>query len=163
MHSPRFPGVAQRAPGDNRGGSGRRLDGKAAIPKSAIPRWACSLQQIAKLLVHLATGPENATRAALALLVAKTAADEGHDVRVFLAGDAVQLARRETAEATTGVGTGNVHEHLTALRQAEVPIYLSGMSSQARGVEPDASEGAELAPPQKLVELALDADRTLTY
>ena len=47
---------------------------------------------MAKLLVHLATGPENPTRAALALLVARTAAEEGHDVRLFVAGDAVHLA-----------------------------------------------------------------------
>jgi predicted peroxiredoxin len=46
-----------------------------------------------KLLVHSATGPENPTRAALALLVARTAAEEGHDVRLLLAGDAVHLAR----------------------------------------------------------------------
>lgn len=118
---------------------------------------------MAKLLVHLATGPENATRAALALLVAKTAVSEGHDVSVFLAGDAVQLARTETAEATNGVGTGNVQEHLTALRDAGVPIFLSGMSSKARGVSPDTLEGAELAPPEKLVELSIAADRTLTY
>ena len=34
---------------------------------------------MAKVLVHLATGPEHPTRAALALLVARTAAEEGHD------------------------------------------------------------------------------------
>jgi uncharacterized protein len=116
---------------------------------------------VAKLLVHLATGPENATRAALALLVAKTAADEGHQVQLFLAGDAVQLARRETAEAVQGAGTGNAAEHWDALLAAGVPIFLSGMSSKARGVEP--AQGIELAQPKKLVELAAKADTTLTY
>lgn len=118
---------------------------------------------MAKLLVHLATGPENPTRAALAFLVAKTAADEGHEVDVFLAGDAVQLARAETADATQGVGTGNVSEHWAALRTADVPIYLSGMSSKARGIDASTAEGVELVPPQKLVELAAEADSTLTY
>jgi hypothetical protein len=42
-----------------------------------------------------------------------------------------------------------------------VTIFLSGMSSEARGVE--AGEGFELVPPQKLVELATSADTTLTY
>jgi hypothetical protein len=38
------------------------------------------------------------------------------------------------------------------------------MSSNARGLEPDAiAEGAEMAPPTKLVELAAWADSTLTY
>jgi hypothetical protein len=40
-------------------------------------------------------------------------------------------------------------------------IYLSGMSSKARGI--DGGEGFELAPPQKLVELAVWAEKTLTY
>lgn len=114
-----------------------------------------------KLLVHLATGPENPTRAALALLVARTAAGEGHDVRVFLAGDAVHLARPETAAAVQGVGTGSLEEHWAALREAGVAIYLSGLSSKARGIE--GGQGVELSPPQKLVELAVWADTTLTY
>ena len=114
-----------------------------------------------KLLVHLATGPENPTRAALALLVARTAAGEGHEVQVFLAGDAVQLARPATADAVHGVGTGAFAEHWSALRQAGVPIHLSGLSSKARGI--DGGEGVALSPPQKLVELAVWADSTLTY
>ena len=118
---------------------------------------------MASLLIHLATGPENPTRAALAFLVAKTAAEEGHEVHVFLAGDAVQLARGETANATQGIGTGSVSEHWAALRAANVPIYLSGMSSKARGIDADTAEGVELMPPQKLVELAVEADSTLTY
>lgn len=116
---------------------------------------------MAKLLVHLATGPENPTRAALALLVARTAAAEGHEVRVFVAGDGVQLARRQTAEAVHGVGTGSFAEHWAALLEAGVPILLSGLSSRARGVE--AGPGVELAPPERLVELAVWADSALTY
>lgn len=113
------------------------------------------------LLVHSATGPENPTRAALALLIARTAAEGGHDVRVFLAGDAVHLAREATAAAVNGVGTGNAGEHLAALRAAGVTLHLSGMSSKARGIE--GGEGTELCPPAKLVELAGWADTTLTY
>ena len=116
---------------------------------------------MAKLLVHIATGPENPTRAALGLLIARTAADEGHEVRVFLAGDAVQLVREETAAAATGIGTGPVAEHLESLRAAGVPLFLSGMSSKARGIE--GGEGYELAPPQKLVELAAWSDTALVY
>ncbi len=117
---------------------------------------------MAKLLVNLATGPENPTRAALALLVAKTAADEGHEVSVFLAGDAVQLLRPETAAATHGIGTGSFQEHWAALRDAGIPVYASGMSSKARGIDEETA-GVQLAPPQKLVELATSAATTLTY
>jgi uncharacterized protein len=119
---------------------------------------------MAKLLVHLATGPENPSRAALALLVARTAMDEGHEVSVFLAADAVQFARPATATAAHGIGTGSLGEHWEALATGGVPIFLSGMSSNARGVDPDhLAEGVEFAQPQKLVELALWADSSLTY
>jgi uncharacterized protein len=119
---------------------------------------------MAKLLIHLATGPENPTRGALALLVARTAVDEGHDVQVFIAGDGVHYARPATASTVHGVGTGSFGEHWEALGRDGVPIFLSGMSSNARGLEPDAiAEGAEMAPPTTLVELAVWADSTLTY
>ena len=116
---------------------------------------------MARILVHSATGPDDPTRAALALLIAKTAAEEGHEVQVFLAGDGVHLASPETAEATNGLGTGSVVEHLAALRNAGLTVFLSGMSSKARGI--DGGQGFELAPPQKLVELAVWAENTLTY
>ena len=38
-----------------------------------------------RLLVHIATGPENPTRAALGLLVARTALAKGDDVDLFFA------------------------------------------------------------------------------
>ncbi len=116
-----------------------------------------------RLFVNLATGPENPTRAALAFLVARTAADEGHEVRLFLAGDAVQLVRPETAEAAHGIGTGSVAEHWQALTEAGVPVALSGLSSKARGVDGSTTGGVELAPPARLVELAAWADTTLVY
>jgi predicted peroxiredoxin len=119
---------------------------------------------MSKFLVHLTTGPENTTRASLALLVARTAHEDGHDVRLFLAGDAVQLARPATGSLAQGIGTGSFGEHWGALASAGVPIYLSGMSSQARGLEAEGlSEGAELSTPQVLVELADWADTTLVY
>jgi predicted peroxiredoxin len=116
---------------------------------------------MARLLVHVATGPENPTRAALGLLIAKTAASEGHEVRVFLAGDGVHLLRPETAEAVEGVGTGSVAQHLAALREAGVEISASGMSSKARGIE--GGEDVTLSPPEKLVELLEWSEKSLSY
>ena len=66
---------------------------------------------MARLLFHVATGPENPTRVALAFLVAKAAAAQGHEVDVFLAGDCVNVLRDETMDALHGVGTGSLREH----------------------------------------------------
>jgi predicted peroxiredoxin len=114
-----------------------------------------------RLLVHIATGPENPTRLALGLLVARTALDEGHTVDVFVAGDGVDVLRPETRDAVQGIGTGSAAEHWQALRDGGARLYGSGMSSQARGVE--AGEGVELAPPKVLVRLIAEADRVVSY
>jgi predicted peroxiredoxin len=118
-----------------------------------------------RLLVHIATGPENATRAALGLLVARTAVESGHDVDLFLAGDAVGLIRPETLAVGAGIGTGSMREHVDALVAGGARFYLSGMSSKARGVSAETTGGVAvtLAPPTKLVELAFEADRVLSY
>lgn len=117
------------------------------------------------LLVHLASGPEHPTRAALAFLVARTAAEGGHDVSIFLAGDAVALLRDATMDATQGIGTGSVSEHYSAFVAAGGRTYASGMSSKARGVDASAAgdKQVEFAPPDRLVELILAADKVVTY
>lgn len=120
---------------------------------------------MAKLLVHVTCGPENPTKAALAFLVARAAVDEGHEVSMFVAGDGVQLLRDSVLDALTGLGTGSLRESYDAVVAAGTRIYASGMSSKARGVgEPDLEgKPVELAMPSRLVELALEADRVITY
>ena len=120
---------------------------------------------MAKILVHLTTGPENPTRAALAFLVAKAAVDEGHEVNLFLAGDSVQLLRDSVLDALVGLGTGSLRESYDAVVASGARIYASGMSSKARGLTDPDLEGkpVELAMPNKLVQLALESDRVLTY
>jgi predicted peroxiredoxin len=120
---------------------------------------------MARILVHITNGPEHPTRAALGFLVAKTAAGEGHEVSLFLAGDAVQLLRDEVLDNLSGLGTGSLRESYDALAAAGVRFYLSGMSSKARGLTASELEGkpAELAMPDVLVRLVLDHDRALTY
>lgn len=116
---------------------------------------------MAKILVHVTRGPEDPTRAALGFLVARAATEEGHEVSMFLAADAVQLLRDEVLDNLTGLGTGSLRESYDAVVAAGGRLYASGMSSKARGVELDGR--AEPALPGKLVALALEHDRVLTY
>jgi uncharacterized protein len=104
-----------------------------------------------KLLVHIATGPENPTRLALGLLVARTALGEGHEVAVFLAGDGVDAARPEARDLLPGVGTGSVAEHWQALREGGARLFASGLSGKARGVAAGGSDELQMAPPDVLV------------
>ena len=118
-----------------------------------------------KLLVHITSGPESPTRAALGLLVARAGIDEGHDVSVFLAGDATQLIRDAVLDSLTGLGTGSLRQSFDVVVAGHGRFYVSGMSSKARGVTEDDLSGkpAEFAMPNRLVQLAFEADRVFTY
>jgi predicted peroxiredoxin len=118
-----------------------------------------------RILIHLTSGPENPTKAALAFLVARTAIEQGHSVTLFLAGDAVQVLRDGVLDSLTGVGTGKLREHYDAIVKGGGRFYLSGMSSSARGLTAADLQGkpAELAPPAILLKLTLDSDRMFTY
>jgi uncharacterized protein len=120
---------------------------------------------LGSLLVHVTHGSEAPTRAALGLLVARSAVEAGHEVSVFFAGDAAYLVKDEVIGSLVGIGTGMLAEHFPALLEAGVPMYVSGMSSQARGVTAADLEGKglEFSPPGKLVELTFAADRVLCY
>jgi predicted peroxiredoxin len=119
---------------------------------------------VAKILVHVTHGPEDATRAALAFLVAKTAIAQGHDVSLFLAGDGVSLLTQEALDSVEGSGTGKLAEHHQALAEAGTPMFVSGMSCKARGItEEDLGGRAEMAMPDVLVRLTVDSDRVLVY
>ncbi len=123
------------------------------------------LSRVPSILIHMTSGPESPTRAALGFLVAKAAIEDGHEVVLFLAGDSVQLLRDSVLDSLVGLGTGSLRESYDAVVASGARIYASGMSSKARGVaEPDLDgKPVELAMPNKLVQLALECDRVLTY
>lgn len=118
-----------------------------------------------RILVHITHGPEHPTRAALGFAVAKAALDEGHQVSVFLAGDAVQLIREGVLHSLSGLGTGNLRELYDGIVAGGGLFYLSGGSSKARGVAEEdlAGKHAEFAGPPQLVRMALEHDRIFTY
>ena len=120
---------------------------------------------MASLVVNITTGPEHPFRAALGLLVAKTAVADGHDVTIFLAGDGTQLIRDAVLDSLVGLGSGSAREHFDAFTSGGGKIYLSGLSSKARGVtEADLSgKSAEFAMPDVLVRLIMESDKAVVY
>jgi predicted peroxiredoxin len=116
-------------------------------------------------LIHITSGPDNPTKAALGFLVAMTAMNEGHDVNLFLAGDGAALITDDALSSVEGVGTGKLQDHMNALMQGSARIYVSGKSAEARNITEADLEGkpAEFAMPARLVQLAADADVVLVY
>ena len=118
-----------------------------------------------RILVHITSGPNDPTRAALGFAVAKAALDDGHAVSIFLAGDGVQLMRDAVISNLSGLGTGNLRELYDGIIAKGGRFYVSAGSSKARGVTESDLRGknAEFAGPPQLVKLALEHDRTFTY
>ena len=120
---------------------------------------------MAKFLIHITTGPADATKSTLGCLIAATALKEGHDVDVFLAGDGVHLFGPSTLPNQEAAGIGKLSEIIASIDEDGGNFYLSGRSSEARGYDASILEGhrAEFAMPTKLVDLASGADTVLCY
>lgn len=116
-------------------------------------------------LIHIHTGPDDPTEAALGFLVAMTAEKAGNDVNVFLAGDGASLITNTALSSVEGKGTGKLQDSFDALIKGGAHIYISGNSAKARNItDADlAGKPAEFATPAKLVELASAADVVLSY
>lgn len=98
-------------------------------------------------------------------MVAKTALEEGHQVNLFLAGDAVLLLKDEVLNAVTGLGTGKLSDHYKVVVEKGGKFYLSGNSSKARNLTEEDLKGkpASFALPNVLVKLAAESDKVITY
>ena len=118
-----------------------------------------------RFLVHIHSGSDQPTKAALGFLVAATALKEGHSVDLFLAGDGAELIGSTSLSTVEGKGTGNLAAHFKSLVDGGARFYVSGMSAKARNIGQADLEGkpAEFAMPDVLVRLAAAADVVLTY
>ena len=78
-----------------------------------------------RILYLAATGANDPTRASIPLHIAANGSVEaGQECAVVLAGDAVELVSRETAEQLEGVGIPPARELFGKLRANEVPVYV---------------------------------------
>jgi predicted peroxiredoxin len=77
-----------------------------------------------KLLVKSAWGSADPTQAAFPFHHANAFADAGHQVQIFLLGEAVSLMRSVVASAVVPVGWPPVSEALAKTVEHRVPIHV---------------------------------------
>jgi len=78
-----------------------------------------------RILYVATTGPGDPTKASLPLHIAANGSIEaGQECAVALAGDAVELVKRDTAEGVEGLGIPPARELLQKLRDNQVPVYV---------------------------------------
>ena len=117
-----------------------------------------------RFFIQIAHGPDAGSLAHRGLLIARAAAEKGHEVDVFLAGGATGLLAQEELELATAFGP-RVGELVAAILARGGRIYASSAAIADRGVvlPADIASRVEPSPPDTIIDLAVAADRVLTY
>ena len=130
----------------------------AAASQSQLPRKSL------KIMMKSAWGSDDPTKAAFPFSHGLALTEAGHEVQIFLLGEAVSLMRKAVANAVTPVGWPPIVETMNKLAEKKVRIYACGACSRARAVtEADLSNwGAQFGNPTIFVSLVEWADRVIT-
>ena len=138
----------------------------AAVPLLAAAALATAGASTAKLkiLMKSAWGSDDPTKAAFPFLHGDVLSEAGHEVQIFLLGEAVSLMRKSVADAVVPVGWPPLSEVLSKIVSKKIPIYACGACSRARGItEADlAGYGAKFGNPKIFVSLIEWADKVIT-
>src|SRR5215831_2294292 len=113
-----------------------------------------------KILMKSAWGSDDPTKAAFPFSHGLALSEAGHEIQIYLLGEAVVLMRKVVADAVTPVGWPAVGDFLNKLKARNVTIYACGACARARGVtEADlTSYGAKFGSPPIFVSLIEWAD-----
>ena len=79
---------------------------------------------MSKVLVKSAWGSDDPTKAAFAFLHGNALAEAGHEVQIFLLGEAVSLMRAPVANAVVPVGWPPLAETLQTTVALGLPIHV---------------------------------------
>jgi predicted peroxiredoxin len=117
-----------------------------------------------KILMKSAWGSDDPTKAAFPFLHSDALSEAGHEVQIFLLGEAVSLMRKSVANVVVPVGWPPLSEVLNKIVTKKIPIYACGACSRARGLtEADLTEyGAKFGNPKIFVSLVEWSDKIIT-
>lgn len=90
-----------------------------------------------KFVISVSAGTDDPTRATLGMLAAKVAADQGHEVIVWLQGEATVIANRNVYEKILGHNMPPMKGAMEALIAAKVPLWVCEACGKGRNVGPD--------------------------
>src|SRR5213596_3909320 len=139
----------------------------AAVPlfaaAAAVPVATTNSTKL-KILMKSAWGSDDPTKAAFPFLHGDALSEAGHEVQIFLLGEAVSLMRKSVANAVVPVGWPPLSEVLNKIVTKKIPIYVCGACSRARGItDADlAGYGAKFGNTKIFVSLREWAEKAIT-
>src|SRR5579862_6763990 len=87
-----------------------------------------------KIMMKSAWGSDDPTRASFVFAHGLALADAGHEVQIFLTGDATYLMRKATTDSIVAIGWGPLSELRDKIVAKQIKIFSCGACSRARGV-----------------------------
>lgn len=136
----------------------------AAIPLLALAGPSHEAPKKLHIMMKSAWGSDDPTRASFAFNHGLALAGAGHEVQIFLLGEATVLLRRAVAEAVVPIGWPPLKETLGQVVARKIPVFACGACSRARGVtESDVTQwGFKFGNPIIFVGMVEWADRVIT-
>jgi predicted peroxiredoxin len=93
------------------------------LPFFSLCAKAAETNKSLKILMKSAWGSDDPTRAAFAFSHGLVLAEAGHEVQIFLLGEATYLMRKATADAILPVGWPPLTETLTKIAAKHIPVF----------------------------------------
>jgi predicted peroxiredoxin len=134
-----------------------------ALPFLALGVKGQESKKALKIMMRSSWGTDDPTRASFVFAHGLALSDAGHEVQIFLTGDATYLMRKATSDAVIPIGWPPLSELREKIVAKHIPVFSCGVCSRARGVsETDlANWGAKFGNPAIFVSLVEWADRIL--
>ncbi len=135
----------------------------AAIPFLALSGAAQEEKKKLKIMMKSAWGSDDPSRASFAFNHGLALAGAGHEVQIFLLGEATVLVRKAVVESVMPIGWPPFKETIDKIVAAKIPVFACGACSRARGVtEADVTQwGFKFGNPTIFVGLVEWADRII--
>jgi predicted peroxiredoxin len=133
------------------------------LPFLALGATTQESKKVLKFMMKSSWGIDDPSRGSLVFAHALTLADAGHEIQIFLTGDATYLMRKATTDAVVPIGSPPLSELRDKIVAKHIPVFSCGACSRARGVSENdlVHWNAKFGNPTIFVSLVEWADRIL--
>lgn len=119
---------------------------------------------MAQFVIAASKGTDDPTMATLAFIASKSAKEQGHDVMLWLQGEAVVLARKGMVDGVTGVGLPALKVVANAVQLLKIPIWVCSACAMARQMKESELEiGAVMKDMPDYIKAVSESDRNLSF
>lgn len=109
-------------------------------------------------------GTDDPTMATLPFIAAKVAHEQGHEVVLWLANEAVVLARKGVADHVTGVNLVPLRDLLQVVQALGIPIWVCAACAVARQIDVGSLvDGAEIKGMPDYIQAVAEREKSVVF